>query len=291
MKAFAAMLALAALGACSHGAPGPRSNAAACGDGATVIEGACVPYRTAEAFCGVAATPRAGGGCAQKTCAPGEALDLDHGLCLPEPSVFRTLLHGRPRDEDDTRRPTCRHGRLVSIAGRVSCADGPLACGRGERWREGVDGGAGRCEALPACGAGRLFDESTSKCTAVVRGRDVDVGTWARLAIGTDGGEGTNAFCAPVRAAMAAPGAALTGSRARFQVRVAVPDNDVTQTSVRLVPRPGTSTAAADAAERSLEQLVQILHFYAGTSLAASASLDVSCNVSTGPEPTLEAPP
>jgi len=284
----AALLAVVALGACTRGAP-PRSDATACGDGLTVALGACVSYRMADAFCGAAAKPEAGA-CVRRACGRGEALDLDHGICIPEVAVDRTLLHGQLAEPDDKREPTCLTGVLTSRKGRLDCAAGPLSCRRGERFVK-ADAGpvAGRCEPLPACGPGELFDEETGigagggRCDEIVRHRTIDIGTWARLVLGQDGGEGANAFCAPVRAA----GAGI----ARFQIQITVPDNDVTQASARLVPRPPAATAQADAAERSIEELVRILHFYGGTSLAASLSLDVVCTPAVASEPTLELPP
>lgn len=273
----------------------------ACGEGLALAFGACVPDRFASDLCGSAAKPRAGGGCVRTACPAGQALDLDHGLCLPESTVLLTLLHGRPQEPDDTRRATCHEGVLTSHGNRLACTSGRLSCARGERFAEAsLDAGAdatadagvhvGTCEALAPCGVGEMLDEIGGTCTRVVRSGAVDAGTWARLAIGTDGGEGTNAFCAPVRAAMTGGSTATGALPARFQVRLVLPDNDVTQANARLSAHPGTATAAADAGERSLEQLVQILHFYGGSSLAASVSLDVTCSPTGSPEPTLEVP-
>jgi len=292
MKAALAATAvsLAALAGCPR-AP-ETLGATACESGLVMLGGACIPLRLAEQFCGRASTPRPGGGCARTACAPGEALDLEHGICLPQSSVYLTLLHGQPRDEDDTRIPTCRDGRMTSRNGRLACAKGPRSCGRGERFVPTADAAAdvGACEMVPVCGAGEMYDaQATHACVRLVRGGALDVGTWARLAIGTDGGEGTNAFCAPVRAAMLGS-SAFGVDPAHFQVRLVVPDNDVTQASSRLVARPGTPTVAADAAERSLEELVEMLRFHGGTALAASVSLDVSCSAPLSPEPTLELP-
>ena len=287
----ASVVTLVALAACSHGAKGPAAEP--CGEGSTVIEGACVPYRLADAFCGPAAKARPGGGCARMTCARGEALDLDHGICLPEAAVVRTMLHGAAAEEGDKREPTCLTGTLTSRRGRLDCAAGARTCGRGERFVPGAaDAGplAGSCGPLPPCGPDATFDEATRTrdgCARVAwrRGgeRVVDVGTFARLLIGTDGGEGANAFCAPIRAA--APGAP------HFQVRLTVPDNDVTRASARVVAKPPAATAQADAAERAMEDIVRILHFYGGTALAASVSLEVTCTGASGSEPTLEVPP
>ena len=290
MKGVAAAMTavLAGLVGCPRA---PTSAADACGDGLALALGACVPYRLADSLCGKASKPAAGT-CARTACPPGEALDLDHGLCLPESMVLATLLHGHPLDEGDTRRATCHEGVLTSRAGRLRCMSGPRSCERGEHFVKRADGGpeAGTCEPVPACGVGEMFDEAVSKCARLARTGAFDVGTWARLALGSDGAEGTNAFCAPVRAAIAATPTSTGLPPARFQIRVTVPDNDVTRATARVTARPGTATAAEDAAERSLDELVQVLHFQGGTSVAASVSLDVICTPGGGPEPTLEPP-
>lgn len=261
-----------------------------------MVLGACVPFALADAFCGAAAKPTGGGGCARKTCGAHEALDVDHGLCLPEVAAARMLMHDAPRDEDPKRHASCFYGALVSRAGQLACDVGPLACGGGERYAKnapdaGVDASAdapmadvaGRCEATPTCVAGEIFDEHAARCERVVRRGVVDVGTWARLAVGVDGGEGSNALCAPVRA---------TGGRGAFQIQIDVPDNDVTRATLELTARPGTPPQSADAAVRALERITGTFHFLAGigatSANAASISLDVSCSLPQPGRPTLD---
>ena len=276
-------LSVFALVAC----PRAQTPTAACADGSAFVLGACVPYAIADSFCGPSAKSTAGGGCARKVCAKGEALDVEHGLCLPEYGVLRTMLHGEPRDDDPPRRVGCMYGTLVSRAGQLECAAGAASCGGGERYvKPTPDAGvnvelAGRCEATPPCTAGEIFSDLTSKCERVVRGGVVDVGTWARLAIGVDGAEGSNAFCAPVRAVVG-------GSRGTFQIEIAIHDNDVTQSTIRMISRPGTAPQTADAAAKSLERLQKTLRFYGGTTLAATASLEVSCTPLVVGHPSLD---
>ncbi len=276
------LVALVCLAGCPRSVP-VRSADAACGEGATLVLGTCVSYRVADAFCGKTATPSAGGTCARKTCAPGEALDVDHGMCLPESTVLGMLIHGARREDDPKQRATCQYGWLASRNGQLACMTGPFSCGRGERWVKaapdaGVPEVAGKCESAPACAVGEIFDEIGGKCVRVARNGQVDLGTWARLALGTDSAEGTNAFCAPVRA---------LGARARFDVQISVPDNDVTRASARLIGS-GAPPASTDAGEHALEELVEMLHFQGGSSLAASASLAVTCTPPGTMPPTLE---
>ncbi|HEY2370781.1 MAG TPA: hypothetical protein VGH87_30510, partial [Polyangiaceae bacterium] len=126
---------------------------------------------------------------------------------------------------------------------------------------------------------GEIFDEATEKCSKVLRNGVVDVGTWARLAIGADTTEGTNAFCAPIR---------QTGAKSRFQIEITVPDNDVTRATARLLPRGAVPANTTDAAEHALEELVETLHFQGKTALAASVSLEVGCSPPPTAPPTLE---
>src|SRR5882757_888503 len=111
----------------------PRTVALECGDGMVVLEGACVSYRVASAFCGKTAKP-ANGGCARIACAPGESLDVEHGMCLPESTVYLGVNHAPAGYDETKRRATCAFGALSSRGSTYSCALGKLSCGRGERW-------------------------------------------------------------------------------------------------------------------------------------------------------------
>jgi hypothetical protein len=290
----AALAALVFVPVVVGGCPAPRSEAPKasdkCGEGSVIALGACVPYRVAESLCGKNAKPLERGGCKRTACGLGEALDVDHGFCLPESSV-RTLLHAPQKDEDaredePKRHATCQYGVLAGRNNQLRCAVGKLSCGRGERWvKPVVDAGVslelgGKCESEPACNAGEIFDAVTARCARVVRNGQVDMGAWARLAIGTDTAEGTNMFCAPVRA---------TGGGGRFQIEITVPENDVTRASARLIGLPGAVVGASDVAGHSLDALVETLHFYGGSALAASVSLEVVCTAPPTMPPSLEA--
>src|ERR1700690_143585 len=136
MRAGCLLLFACVLGCPSAAAPDVKASVA-CPDGFTSMLGACIPYRVADTYCGRAATPQAGGACARKKCADGEALDVEHGLCLPE-STALTLVNGRTRDDDVKRRVMCPYGVLTSHGSNaVTCAAGPLSCRRGERFVKG----------------------------------------------------------------------------------------------------------------------------------------------------------
>ena len=263
------MLAALLLG-CPSSAPSPQSAAGEC----TVLLGVCAPLDTAEAFCGRAATPRAGG-CVRHACKPGEALELDDGRCLPASMTHGLLTH----DEQDTRIASCEGGVVErpTAASDLVCAAGPFSCRRGEHWSGTKE--TKRCEPLPLCAENELFDEASSRCVRVKRAT-VDVGTWARLALGPDGGEGTSAFCAPIRQ--------KASTSSRFRIGLTFTDNDVTQLVVHLDALPPTSSAASDAAEKSINDLTKLLRFIGGEANAASVSLDLVCTAAQASPPVLK---
>ena len=260
MRALAATLAGLLVGCPSV----PQSPKGGCNEG--LLLGVCVSDEAADAFCGHAATPVSGGGCARHTCKPGEALELDSGVCLPASVTHGLLTH----DPEDTRIAFCEGGVVErsSPTSDLTCASGASACRRGEHFVDAK--GKKGCEALPPCGLGELFDEGVSRCVRVKK-RVVDVGTWARLVLGPDGGEGTSAFCAPIRAA--------SPQTSRFRLSLTFGNNDVTQLGAHLEALPPTTAAASDAAEKSLNGLTELLRFMGGETSAASVSLELVCTV------------
>ena len=138
---------------------------------------------------------------------------------------------------------------------------------------------AGTCEPNESCGAGEAFDELAGRCERFVgSGNVVDVGTWARVVLGSDSGEGSSSFCAPIRESGAG----------RFQIQLVFADNDITRASGTLTPAPGTLPVAADAAQHAFQDLMAALRYLGGTASAATVSLDVVCRVSATSLPSLE---
>jgi hypothetical protein len=206
---------------------------------------------------------------------------------LPDSAVVRLVTHQPPNEDDPKQRASCLYGALVSRGNQLACDVGASACGSGERYvKAAPDAGqadvAGKCEATPPCAVGEIFGETTKQCEKIVRGKIVDVGTWARLAIGVDGAEGTAGFCSPVRA---------TQARGAFQIQISIPDNDVTQAVLKLTAKPQTPPQSADAAVKSLERLAKMLRFYAGTASAAAVTLDVFCTPNQPGRPALDLAP
>ena len=252
-----------------------------CGEGSTVVLWACVSHDLADAYCGADARVQPGGACAPKECEAGRALDVVSGLCLPASRTLAAMSPVAAAEPAPDQRARCSFGTLVARAGQATCLVGELSCGRGQVFERETDGGTpgpmgGRCRAAKPCGAGELFDEVSEQCVRIVRagGTDhaVDVGAWARLALGIDGGEGTRSFCAPVRAALGEGTAPVA-----FALRLSFPDNDVTQVSGRVVSQPA-ATVVLDSAARSLDQLLETLRHLGGMATAGAVSLDISCS-------------
>ena len=158
---------------------------------------------------------------------------------------------------------------------------------------------------LPRCGRGELYDERASLCVPVrARGGDdgrslVDVGTWLRLAIGPDGGDGARSFCQPLALHVAEaglkPGDPLV---ARVDVELRVPDDDVraayaTVDGVSEETGERLSDAALARLDTSTRPLVAALRALGGEATTAAATVHVRCAVRAGERPApihLDAP-
>jgi hypothetical protein len=303
--------------ACPKGST-PTRGACACDEGSTVVMGACIGYDFADEFCGADARIQPGGACAPKVCEAGSALDLQSGLCLPDRTTLAAMGNGMMGDgpgsasaehfePDETladQRARCMVGQLVVRSLHPPfCLLGERGCGRGQTYERQADAGmttsvggmgsgsvvvAGQCVAATSCDAGELFDEVSGQCVRVIRAGGgagaadyvVDVGAWARLALGIDGGEGTRALCAPVRAAQDG------GNPVALAVRLVFPGNDATQVGGRIAAQ--APTVVLDAAEQSLGQVLETLRHLGGMTTAGSVSLNVTCTPPPTTYPTTE---
>jgi hypothetical protein len=286
------------MGACEAACPagariesskGPAASCA-CVDG-VVLEGSCVTPATAAAFCGKAAGYQQGG-CVPKPC-PNGALDDVTGTC-ESPSDLREIGHA-----EDGENLGCDDGTVLLVdPSHVRCVDEKASCPRGAAWTNGG------CQPGPACPPGNLpgglpdrgpcvpflrtgTGSGTSGGATVI----VDVGTWARLALGPDGGEGTAALCSGV-ARRPWLFSALTGAspiRVRAEVTLTFPDNDVTRVHERValwdLEHHALSEAATGALAQSARALVETLRSVGGLSSAASVTATVACSLLETSEP------
>jgi hypothetical protein len=116
----------------------------------------------------------------------------------------------------------------------------------------------------------------------------LDVGTWLRLVVGVDGGEGTAAICGPlVRRPWIAEVVAHGDATIDVLADLVFPDNDVSQARVtvharrRFDPHSAEPLAMLAVAEQ-LEPVWKALRAVGGVASAASVSAEVHCAVSGG---------
>jgi hypothetical protein len=113
----------------------------------------------------------------------------------------------------------------------------------------------------------------------------VDVGAWASLALGADGGAGSSDLCRPLQQAAAVTGVPA-GSAVRLAVRLTFPDQDVTAVTARLgAPVPAHGPVGEDRASAALAPLVEALRALGGEATAASVELTVTCPLEAGVAP------
>jgi hypothetical protein len=297
---------------CPRDAVVDTSGRCACVDGDVSMLGACVPPPIAAAFCGPAAAVSAadvggatGGGCVFRSCKTSESLDAVSGACVARTS----LPHGGSLACEGTAIPIVEDGRL-------SCVGPDAACPRGTTFR--VNAGAGACTRPPACPAGTLGEGSSCRPIVTRGGRTgtrVDVGAWAALVLGVDGGSGSPWLCRPlaqrpslftsdrrdVRIAASGPDAgrgdgdagASVGARAdderaasssvRISVSATFPDEDVSRlhVDVRALDAAGHSLAPAaeGVAAGAVGTLFELLRGLGGEASAAAVGLEVTCAV------------
>ena len=232
------------------------------------------------------ARDRRGAACAFPACGDGEVADVDAG-CVDLAGVSR----GGPK--------ACSAGTLVVEGRRFACVPADAACPQGSRAAparapggtlDGTDGGASICEHRPSCPPGSL--EAGGACRPVVlrsaRGPVVDVGAWATLVLGADGGPGSPDLCRPLQThpfeVGLAPGESL---ELALRIGLRVPDQDVAAVHARVALQVAAPTSrpiapgATALAERAVAALVEPLRGLGGQASASSVELELRCNVAS----------
>jgi hypothetical protein len=223
---------------CPRDASRDASGRCACVQGTFPVLGACVPAAVGDAFCGPAAHIGAAG-CVPRQCPTGEVIDVASGSCLAQVTLTR---------DDEA---TCAPGTSSLVeSGKIVCVGVDATCPRGTR-REGAT-----CARPLPCPAGSLAEGTT--CRPIVTSAEpgtaarVDVGAWASLVLGVDGGWGQLSLCSPLAQRPTAferePVSALT---LNIRIELSVPDEDVS--------RVHATVAATDTAGRPLTPLAQAL--------------------------------
>jgi hypothetical protein len=274
---------LACEAACPRDSTVDASGRCACGSGDLPVLGACVPPAVADEYCGRAERASADG-CAFVECDADEAVDSDSG-CVPVAS----LEHGGAS--------ACQPGTSVVVAsGRTACVAPDVACPRGSR----AQGAA--CVRPPRCPAGTLGLDGACRPIVVRRHAGipvVDVGAWASIVLGVDGGPGAPDLCRPLQGHPAALGV-VQGESLVVGVHVAltVPDEDLTRVvaEVEVHGRPGTSAesevrahvegrslppSAGAVAEAAVAGLVEPLRGLGGEALATRTAGSFRCTITS----------
>jgi hypothetical protein len=258
--------------------------------------GACAPPAVGDAFCGPAARMRSDG-CVFHTCSADEALDLAVGGCVPRAALLGGGLGG------------CGDaGAPLVESGRAECVPREAVCPRGTRLENGA------CARAPTCPAGTLPDGAGAPsdklpdgagapsdklpwgkaCQPVVtegagggRRSRVDVGAWAALVLGVDGGRGSEELCRPIAQRPAAfglgPGQSLT---VRLRLSLRVPDQDLAavHADVHAVADPSTRPlppAAENLVRAAVTSVVEPLRSLGGEASAAAVDMEVRCSVAS----------
>jgi len=274
--------------ACPRDSTVDASGRCACQSGDLPVLGACVPPAVADGYCGRAgrASP---GGCEFIACGPDEAVDSDVG-CVP----IATLVHGGPS--------ACPAGAaLVVASGATACVEPDVACPRGSQAR------ASSCARAPRCPAGTLASSGGCRPLLVHRHAGapvVDVGAWAAIVLGVDGGPGSPDLCRPLQRHPAALGVQRGESlTVELRITITVPDEDITRVLVlvdAVAPARQGTDAEADAqvrahpdagrplppgaaavAEAAVGSLVETLRGLGGQALATRTSGTFRCTITS----------
>jgi hypothetical protein len=256
MRAWVAWVAVATVACAAREPPvGP------CAEGLVLLEGACVTPREADVYCGGRSIAAGGAAvCAAPSCAVGEGVDTVTSSCVAEPTVREHVLHARPASIEVA--IACPEPQaLLAHGDRVACLAREDACPATTTWS------AGACRPLAPCPPGEVRDGLA--CTRVRSGGRVAVSAWARAVL-----EGR--LCAALR--RGAWDLVAGDTRVVTSVTLVFPDNDVpgVTATVDVAPRLDGLQPRAQAA---VEELLVPLRALGGTAEAASATVQVACDL------------
>jgi hypothetical protein len=271
--------AIACAAACPRDAARDASGRCACEEGTLPLLGACVPPSVGDAFCGPAAFLEADG-CTFRACVAGQRLDVGSGACVPA-SLASSPSSGPAGTCTDAGLPVLQASRVVCVASDATCPRGA---------RRSASSVA--CERAPRCPPGSLPDDGACVADVTAGGRigdrRVDVGAWAALALGFDGGRGSRELCQPVwqhavSLGLAGEGAAM--SDLRLAIALTVPDQDVSRVRADVRVEAEGQGFSVVPSSSDLERfvsadvatLVEALRGLGGEASAASVDLRLRC--------------
>ena len=255
----------------------------ACAEGDVALLGACVPPSVADAFCGPAAVldsrgDGSGGGCVFRSCGADDALDLASGACVargPLPRAGSVAC-------SDTMLPVVQNGRAVCVSGEATCPRGTTR-----------PAGATMCARPLGCPPGTLPDAGSCRPIVTSGGRSgypsgarVDVGAWAALALGVDGGPGSPALCQPLEQRPDVLASPIAGARTvHIAVSLVLPDEDVSRLHAELRARDANGRDVAPAVQAvvssAVSTLLELLRSLGGEASTAAVELEVTCALGT----------
>ena len=241
------------------------------------LAGACLEHDEASAYCGKEAKPE-GGGCARNPCSEGLARDLESGECVARiPRGTRTEEPGGAADAGALGTCSAETVEVVVSGPHRACLPRARTCGRGAHFRDAA------CHVDPACPPGSLAEADGSCHLVVSRSGEealLDVGTWLRLIVGPDGGNGSSALCGPLalRPWLAGLAARETGE-VDVNVDLIFPDNEVRDVRVTTVAERydphNASPPPRLSVEKYLDPMWQALRSIGGIANASSATVHV----------------
>jgi hypothetical protein len=244
------------------------------------------PLRETLASCGQGARPGPHG-CEPIPCAPNEAIDYGLGTCVSAKTLREIAEHQGTTLYEDEQLACPDEQRLLVSGDAALCVPPEIMCLRGTRWVTA----ARACVPWGPCAPGAIRDPPRGVCVQVVtaRGGDpvddvVDVGAWARLAFGSDGGPGASTLCSAIARNPNAFGLAMQGSATlTIDIDLSFPNNDVSLVAVRARASSESGSTASSAAVTALDAavmpIVRHLGALGGTASAAATHTSVRCSV------------
>lgn len=266
--------ALAILGSLAGIFSGCASTPGAPDPGCASTLGVCASPRDERALCHGSPLGR-DGVCVAEPCGAGQTT-LDSGGCVPTLGL-NVAAHPAGLTVDEGEHFECpAHTRMVALAS----ASGPRglclarnACPFGSRWLKG------QCAAMPRCAGQAIFDETTGTCTQLVArsGGALDVGAWARAALGADGGRAASYWCGPLAQRPLDLGAVSDSpSTVVATIDLVFVGNDPRSAEVTVRTR---DLSQAPAVEGVVRPLVDLLRRLPGPTSASRVTVQTRCAV------------
>ncbi len=266
-----------------------NTNACVCLPGRISLSGGCLSLAEANAYCGKGAHYESTG-CVRTTCAAGQELDLDTGVCLAKHEVDKVARNSGVQ-VGASQKLACPPGfDLVVENQQAACVPKEKTCSRDQVWN------GTQCVASVRCPPGAVFDEVRRSCVSYASGGSkedytVDLGEWTRASYGSDGGSGTQALCSPLNKRPLTFGVGAGGSvRVRIDVRVHAPDRSVSRVQVvatGVVEPSGALVTAKGAVEinQSAQDIAKALAKQGGKANTMDASARVYCVIVNATRP------